>query len=56
MNFPLSKDHKNNDVEREELFKELTDYQIYSEHQKTTNAFQFQILVKKSKTISNIGK
>ena len=28
VNFPLSKDHKNNDVEREEVFKELTDYQI----------------------------
>ena len=51
MNFPLSKDHKNNDVEREEVFKELTDYQIYSEHQKTKNAFRFQMLVKKSKTI-----
>ena len=25
--------------------------QIYSEHQKTTNAFRFQMLVKKSKTI-----
>jgi len=28
VNFPLSKDHKNNDAKREEVFKELTDYQI----------------------------
>ena len=36
--------------------KELTDYQIYSEHQKTTKAFRFQMLVKRANQYSNIGK
>jgi hypothetical protein len=51
VNFPPSMDCKNFDVEEEELFKELTEYQIYSQQKKTKHIFRFHLLMKKSKTI-----